>query len=254
MPKQVAKVNNKSDEESDEDSNEEIDEEVEVEVEDQINEEIDNTINSDVKIKKIYNRDSYKELLGKSLKIINDKKQELKQFEEKKKQEIIDRKQEIKNLEIIHRDHKNYIKVIKSKNNKNINTDGTVKLNQFTKPQSITNRFKDFYEHLNKDETFLKKFPEFDINSDQAKTNITKIIYHYIQTNVLYEMKPDGTPNKCVIIPDDALTKLFMIENGETIGFSSFKKYEKRLYDSDKVFEVDIMEVSSKKKVSVSNN
>ena len=254
MPKQVATKNNKSDDEIEEESDNEIEEEVEVDEEDK-DKDVEEQNQDKVKVKIIHNRDTFKEVIAKEAIIINNEKQELKELEKKYKEDILKRKQNIKIRENNYKELKQYIKLVKSNKSKsNMNTDGTVKLNQFTKPQPIPNRFKDFYEHLNKDEAFLKKFPEFDINSDQAKTNITKIIYHYIQTNVLYEMKPDGTPNKCVIIPDNALTKLFMIENGETIGFSSFKKYEKRLYDSDKVSEEDNVEVETKKKVSTSNN
>ena len=230
MSKAVKKLNNKSDDEV---------EDVDVSSsEDEAEEEIDEVVEEAEKEKPkiVYDRSTFENNIEKLSKIINNKKQELKE------------------LENIFRSLKKHTKLIKSKKGKPVNPDGTVKLNQFTKPQSVPKKFVSFYNNcLKNDEKFVEKFKDFNINEEQSRTTVNKIIYYYIQKNNLYEIKEDGIPNKRVILPDKLLTELFLVKDGETIGFSTFKKYEKRLYDSDKVESSDdekVEIVATKKKVA----
>ena len=136
--------------------------------------------------------------------------------------------------------------------------------NGFVKPKIIPQKFKEFYEaHLKNSQGFSEIFATFDINVDVPRTEITKMVYHYIRTNSLYNKKADGSLDKRSIAPNSILKALFDIKKGdlifdriineediredkredpkerERIGqktgmtFSNFQTYMNRLYDSD---------------------
>jgi len=147
----------------------------------------------------------------------------------------------------------------RTKKRKENNPDAPKKKTGFIKAKFVPDKFKSFYEnHLKNDNSFVEKFPEFNINEDQPQTDITKIIYHYIRTNDLYDRNKDGTANKRAIKPDDQLTNLLLIDEGESIGFNNFQTYIKRLYNSNIVDsgvsgtdnEEEVVEVKSKSKKS----
>jgi chromatin remodeling complex protein RSC6 len=108
----------------------------------------------------------------------------------------------------------------------------------FVKAISVPLKFKAFFEsHLKNDEEFKKVFTSFDINKDAPRTDITKMIWHYIRTNELYGKKEDGTTDKRTITPDDELRDLLSVGEDETVGFSNFQSFVSRLYSSNNVVE-----------------
>jgi hypothetical protein len=113
--------------------------------------------------------------------------------------------------------------------------------NGFVKPKTIPQKFKDFYESNLKDcAGFSELFANFDINVDVPRTNVTKMIYHYIRTNSLYNKKEDGTLDKRSIKPNSVIKNLFDLEDGENVTFNNFQTYMNRLYEIDE--EVEIIE------------
>jgi hypothetical protein len=121
----------------------------------------------------------------------------------------------------------------KSKKSKNKNSDTQKEATGFIKAKFVPEKFKSFYEqHLKNDESFKKIFTNFDITVDQPRTDITKMIYHYIRTNNLYQESEDkeGEFNKRIIKPNKHLTDLLSIKSDESIGFNNFQTYVSRLY------------------------
>jgi len=143
--------------------------------------------------------------------------------------------------------------------------------NGFVKAKVIPQKFKEFYEaHLKNCNGFSEAFSTFDINVDAPRTDITKMIYHYIRTNNLYNKKADGTYDKRSIAPNAVLKTLFDIKKGDLIfdhvvteedikeekrddpkererigqktgmNFSNFQTYMNRLYESDEE-EVEVV-------------
>jgi len=111
--------------------------------------------------------------------------------------------------------------------------------NGFVKPKTIPQKFKDFYESNLKDcAGFSELFANFDINVDVPRTNVTKMIYHYIRTNSLYNKKEDGTLDKRSIKPNSVIKNLFDLEDGENVTFNNFQTYMNRLYEIDEEVEV----------------
>jgi hypothetical protein len=114
--------------------------------------------------------------------------------------------------------------------------------NGFIKAKAVPSRFRAFYEaHLKEDAAFTAAFPEFNIAVDQPRTDITKIIYHYIKTNELYGKHEDGSLDKRTIVPDEVLTELLNVAEDETIGFNNFQTYISRLY-AEAVAEEEVAE------------
>jgi chromatin remodeling complex protein RSC6 len=211
--------NNIEDEIEDDDIEDEIEEEIE-EIEE--NEDNDND-NDKKKSKKVeYISDSYEDSILEADRVINEiekltkylkcvNKTAKKQFQKRSKQ---------------------------SKKRRDNNSDVPKKATGFIKAKFVPDKFKDFYEnHLKNDSTFSERFTDFNIEDNQPQTDITKMIYHYIRTNDLYNKNEDGTPNKRAIKPDQPLTDLLSIERGESIGFNNFQTYIKRLYNSNVVEE-----------------
>jgi len=98
----------------------------------------------------------------------------------------------------------------------------------FIKATEVPDKFKEFFnKHIKSD------YPEFNINENQPRTSITKMIYAYVRKNDLYEKKDDDTSNKRVIMPDDILKKLFSMNTDEIITFNNFQTYMCRMYNSD---------------------
>jgi hypothetical protein len=109
----------------------------------------------------------------------------------------------------------------------------------FVKAISVPSKFKTFYEdHLKNDEKFKELFSTFDVTKDAPRTDITKMIWHYIRTNELYGQKEDGTTDKRTIIPDEELKDLLSVGEDENVGFSNFQSFVSRLYGSNTVTEV----------------
>jgi len=227
------------DEVEDDESEEEL--EVEVEVED---EKLDNNGKS----KKVeYTSDSTKESFTEMETVINNIEKELKHLKLVYKTALKQYQKESK----------------KTKKRRDNNPDAPKRETGFIKAKFIPDKFKKFYEEkLKNDKEFTVQFSKFDINLEQPQTDITKIIYHYIRTNDLYEKKEDGTSNKRAIKPDNSLTELLGIERGESIGFNNFQTYIKRLYNSNVVdvdnsndeSELEETKVKSTKKVATKTN
>jgi hypothetical protein len=111
------------------------------------------------------------------------------------------------------------------------NTDTPKEATGFIKAKPVPEKFKTFYhDHLKSDQLFLNKFPNFDLDSNNPRTEITKIIYDYIRNNELYKKSEDGTINKREIKPNEALRTLFSIKSDNTIVFNNFQTYVSRLY------------------------
>jgi hypothetical protein len=217
MPKQTnVKKNNKVEEIEEE--IEEIEETEEIEVEEEENEEVEEVENKKKSKKIEYVSESIEESMEETDRIIDGMERLVK---------------ELKAVQKVAK--KQYQKKSKSiKKRKENNPDMPKKAAGFIKAKFIPDKFKRFYEkHLKDDKTFTDKFPEFNIEVDQKQTDITKIIYNYIRTNDLYEKNEDGTSNKRAIKPDKSLIELFIIGEGETIGFNNFQTYIKRLYNSN---------------------
>lgn len=142
----------------------------------------------------------------------------------------------------------------KSKRSKNKNSDTQKEATGFIKAKFVPEKFKSFYEHhLKNDESFNKIFSNFDINVDQARTDITKMIYHYIRTNNLYQESEDkeGEFNKRIIKPNKYLTDLLSIKPDEAIGFNNFQTYVSRLYTGNELEVTDqLADLVSKSKKS----
>ena len=148
--------------------------------------------------------------------------------------------------------------------------------NGFVKPKAVPEKFKAFHEsHLKNCKGFTEAFPNYDSEANAPRTEITKMIYHYIRTNDLYNKKADGTLDKRSIAPNAALKALFDIKKGdlifdhliteedikeekredpkerERIGqkagmtFSNFQTYMNRLYESDEEVEVEAEEAEA---------
>jgi hypothetical protein len=123
-----------------------------------------------------------------------------------------------------------------SKNRRTRTSDTPKEATGFVKAIPVPKKFVDFYnEHLVSDADFKKIFTSFNPSNDTPRTEITKMIYHYIRTNNLYVLKEDGTHDKRCISPDEALVELFDVDDGETIGFNNFQSYVTRLYGSSTV-------------------
>lgn len=225
MPKQTIpkKENNNAESEiEDEESEVEVEEEVEEEVE--VEEEIDEDDNKKNSKKVEFTSESIEETLEGIDKVISDLKKSIKDLEVKKK---VLKKQFAK-------------KAKWSKKRKN-DPNAPKKAAGFTKIKFVPEKFKNFYEnHLKDDSTFSSKFPNFKVDVDQRRPDITKIIYDYIKTNDLYDKKEDGTSNRRIIKPNLALKELLLISDGEDINFNNFQTYIKRLYNSNE--SVDTIE------------
>ena len=250
MPKQTVskKEVNKIEKEVEEDDEVEIEEELE-EIEEF---EDDNDENDKKKSKKLeYVSESYEESIEEAEGVVN----EIEKL--------------TKYLKLVNKTaKKQYLKRSKSiKKRKDNNPDTPKKATGFIKAKFVPDKFKNFYEnHLKNDATFIEKFPEFNIEVDQPQTDITKIIYHYIRTNDLYDKNEDGTSNKRAIKPDKPLTELLIIAKGESIGFNNFQTYIKRLYNSniveeteaeaeeDDEIETEVKVKSSKKSATLKSN
>ena len=166
--------------------------------------------------------------------------------------------------------HKQLKQTKKRRSNENATTR---EANGFVKPRSIPQKFKDFYEtHLKGCEGFSEVFATFDSSVDVPRTDVTKMIYHYIRSKNLYTRKEDGTLDKRSIKPDEVLKSLFDIKKGdiiydhviteqdlkeekredpkvrEKIGqktgmtFNNFQTYMNRLYASDEEVETAVEE------------
>lgn len=225
MPKQTIskKENNNAeseieDEEIVEDEVVESEDEVEVEV-DVEDEEVDEDETNKKNSKKVeYTTESIEETLEDISKLIINIKKDTKQLELKQKivKKLIAKKAK-------------WTK--KRKNDPN----APKKAAGFTNIKFVPEKFKSFYEnHLKDDVTFCSKFPNFKVDVDQRRPDITKIIYNYIKTNDLYDKKEDGTSNRRIIKPNLALKELLLISDGEDINFNNFQTYIKRLYNSNK--------------------
>jgi hypothetical protein len=202
-------------------------EEVEVEVDADIAETEADTISDKKKPKKIdFNCEKIEEALNELMRIDNEIEQACKT-----------RKNEFKALQRL------VLKLAKlSKKRKHNTSDITKEATGFIKAKAVPLKFKNFYEyHFKDDIEFKKLYNLFNINENQPRTDITKIIYHYIRSNELYGKKDDGTTDKRSIIPDKYLIDLLSIKDNEKIGFNNFQSYVSRLYESEKIkYDTDI--------------
>jgi hypothetical protein len=125
---------------------------------------------------------------------------------------------------------------------KHINQDNTIKKG-LARKIPVPKKFKVFYnKYVKKDPVFLEKFNEiwnfndgqlviFNINKDQPRTTITKIIYWYIARHELYQKNDKGViTDKRKMKPDKALTELFDIKDGEELKMYNFQSYLNRMY------------------------
>jgi chromatin remodeling complex protein RSC6 len=156
------------------------------------------------------------------------------------------------NLKIdqLNRDNKTIVKLLEKKiskelkqlkDNKKKKSNPDKPKSGFVKKRDIPQAFLIFYEKcLKKDETFKTAFPDFNTESQLARTDVTKMIYHYIRTNKLY----DGD-NKRIIIPNKAIKDLFGLKDAENITFSTFQTYTSRLYKDAEADDVDDAEDSN---------
>ena len=150
------------------------------------------------------------------------------------------------NLKIdqLNRDNKTIVKLLEKKiskelkqlkDNKKKKSNPDKPKSGFVKKRDIPQAFLTFYEKfLKKDDDFKTAFPDFNTESQIARTDVTKMIYHYIRTNKLY----DGD-NKRIIIPNKAIKDLFGLKDTENITFSSFQTYTSRLYKDVEADDVD---------------
>ena len=111
--------------------------------------------------------------------------------------------------------HRLVLKLAKSSKKRKHNiSDITKEATGFIKAKAVPLKFKTFYEnHFKDDIEFKKLYNLFNINENQPRTDITKIIYHYIRSNELYGKKEDGTTDKRSIIPDKYLIDLLSIKD-----------------------------------------
>jgi chromatin remodeling complex protein RSC6 len=94
----------------------------------------------------------------------------------------------------------------------------------FIRAKTVPQKFIDFYEANLKDSSkFKESFNDFNIAEDQPRTTLTKAIYCYIREHNLYEQDDEGKYNRRNIKPDNNLSELFCIKDGETIEFKTFQ-------------------------------
>jgi chromatin remodeling complex protein RSC6 len=157
---------------------------------------------------------------------------------------------------------RNIIKESKKIKKRRSNTSDTNKEpTGFVKAIPIPSGFESFYkERLIDNVDFRNNFVNFDINSNMPRTEITRMIYSYIRSNELYGTKGDGSLDKRNIIPDEYLSRLLEIKEGENIGFNNFQSYVTRMYNVDKLLITDdsdneevSVEVVNKKKAQIAN-
>lgn len=120
-----------------------------------------------------------------------------------------------------------------SKKRRNANSDNPKEATGFIKAKPVPEKFKTFVnKNLKNNQSFKEAFPNLDLSTDNPRTMITRIIYHYIKSNDLYNKEEDGSLNKRKIKPDEALKELFSIDNDETLVFNNFQTFVSRLYSS----------------------
>ena len=144
-------------------------------------------------------------------------------------------------------------KVFKQAKKRRAHTSDTPKeATGFVKAIPVPANFVAFHdEHLSSDAEFKKTFASFDATKDTPRTEITKMIYYYIRSNELYGTKEDGNQDKRTIIPDESLSQLLSIQEGETIGFNNFQSYVTRLYGSAVVAAEDDAEDDEEQEAAV---
>lgn len=121
----------------------------------------------------------------------------------------------------------------KFKKTKGLNLDGTQTITKSNMARPIPPKFKLFYENnLKHDEEFKndKEFKNFDINTDQQKSVIIKIIYYYIRKNKLYMTDEKGTVDKKRTSPDETLMSLLNMNKDDILEFKNMMKYMGGLY------------------------
>lgn len=119
-----------------------------------------------------------------------------------------------------------------TKKRRSHSSDGQKEATGFIKAKPVPEKFKEFYEkNLKNMDKFSDLFPNFNASVNQPRTDITKMVYHYIRTNELYKKKDDGTLDRRSVKPDKILCELFNISEGENIGFNNFQTYVSRLYE-----------------------
>lgn len=82
-----------------------------------------------------------------------------------------------------------------------------------------------------------------------ARTKLTKMVYDYVRDNNLQNPK-----DRRIIFPDDAIKKLFHLNDNDELHFNNFQTYMKRLYNrnfNDKELSSDSNEESSKEEEEV---
>lgn len=103
-----------------------------------------------------------------------------------------------------------------------------------------------FFKFLN-DGVKKKKFSpeklEFISNAGYTKESGIKrndmmaLIYDYIKVGNMYTLKEDGTYDKKNMVPDEAITIIFNMEEDEELTFNNFQTMLKRLVDTAPPFE-----------------
>ncbi len=126
-------------------------------------------------------------------------------------------------------------KELKSKSKRKNNSSDTPKApSGFTANKPVPEAFKKFFESkLKKNAEIMKEYPELNINEDQPRTIITKLVHAYLRNKNLYKKKDDGSYNKRVMAPDAALTTLLRIQDDEELTFENVQKYISRIYAGD---------------------
>jgi hypothetical protein len=103
----------------------------------------------------------------------------------------------------------------------------------FIKAKPVPSIFKEFFN-----KNLKSDFPDFNIDENQPRTSITKMIYHYIRKYDLYTTKDDKV-NKREIQLNDVLKKLFSTED-DIITFNNFQTYMCNIYNSEEELNDDL--------------
>lgn len=98
--------------------------------------------------------------------------------------------------------------------------------------------FKEFYnKHIKDNKVIEDKLidengKKINIDEDQPRTLITKILYSYMNFNNLFEKNEDGTYNKRMFKPNEELIQLLSIHTDEKVHFGNLQTYISRMYSN----------------------
>ncbi len=159
---------------------------------------------------------------------------------------VLDRFKKIKTLFIsLVREHESLLKIYKkncdmevkkmSGKKKKRTVDGEQKKSGFTKPTLIPKRVAEFLG-----------LPE---DSVIPRTNVTKQIYEYIKNNNLQDKE-----DKKKSISDEKLSKLFDVEIGNIIEFSTFQTLLSKVYNSEKLLLTETVDTTSHLNTNTNKN